>query len=674
MGKKKGISAFLQISVIMTIVLLVQDVIFYIIFFKINGLEIREHILLTIALSTIVAILLTILVAKILSEQVRSMVKEMEDIDKDGQIMFSETSIKEINLLKNKIVKMSEDLEETYLQMQNLLEIMGHGIVILEENPEDKTYTRTGRVSFLLQNPNPKEKAIQRYTKEEIEELIKSIISDYKVSTAVLEQTDDGVKIMKIESRESLDCPTFYLKYLRKVVDSRIFHLYTDYTQEYLDIVNLEYEKNYDTLTKLLNRSYFKKRVEDYLTTNPNQKAAMLMWDLDNLKFINDIYGHDWGDEYLKEAAEIIGLFGLEKAFVSRFAGDEFFVFLSYSGDKEEVRKKVQNIQDRLLGSKLRISDSEKVKIRASVGICWYPEDADNYDELYKYADFAMYGAKHSDKGTINEFDRELYEKEYIILSAKEELNKLIEKKMVDFAFQPIVEAKTGEVYGYEALMRPMSEILETVSDVMFVAKPQFKLAQIEQLTFECVLDKIDRNSTFIGNKKIFINSIASKTLPKEFEKIMREKFKAYGERIVIEITEAEEINDKTMAVKQGYKKDYSCMIAVDDFGAGYSSDKTLLKIKPDFIKIDMHLIRNIQNDQEKQQRVANLIEYSSIINAKIIAEGIENLEELDYLISIGVDYIQGFYLCKPEFQICDISDRIKAEILDFDKRKNRKG
>ncbi len=124
------------------------------------------------------------------------------------------------------------------------------------------------------------------------------------------------------------------------------------------------------------------------------------------------------------------------------------------------------------------------------------------------------------------------------------------------------------------------------------------------------------------------------------------------------------------MSVKQGYKNDYSCMIAIDDFGAGYSSDNSLIKIKPDFIKIDMQLIRNIHNDKEKQQRVVNLIEYSQIIDANVIAEGVECKEELNYLISIGVDYVQGFYIGIPQFDIQDIPDEKRSEIVDLYKKR----
>ncbi len=634
-----------------------------------NSIGYRRGINISIAISIITAIVLTFIVANLFTKPVKSLVHEIEEMDRYEQIKFSETGIKEINLLKDKIEELSSDVANTYLQMQSLLEIIGHGIVIFEEDPDAKTYNRTGRMSILLQNPDLAEKAIKKYSETDYNEMMEKRLDNYHISFVGLEQIDDDTKIIKFTAKKPSAEPSFFVKYARKIVDSRVFHVYTDYTEEYLEMVNLEYEKNHDQLTDLLNRSYFRRCVQARMSNKPDQKAAMIMWDLDNLKFINDMYGHDWGDQYLRETASIISLLSMEKAYVSRFAGDEFFVFLNYDEDKDEVRKKVIDIQERLLATKFIVSESEMVKIRASVGICWYPEDGETYDELYKYADFAMYGAKHSDKGSINEFDKALYEKEYIILSAKEELNEIIEKKLVDYAFQPIVCTRTGEIYGFEALMRPKSKILETVSDVMTVAKPQFKLAQIEQLTFECVLEIMEKRADLLADKKVFINSIASKTLPPESEKQIEEKLKNYGARLVIEITEDEEISDNSMAVKQGYKNDYACMIAIDDFGSGYSTDKTLLKIKPDLIKIDMHLIRNIHVDEEKQQRFAYLIEYSRLIDAMTIAEGIESREELDYLIGMGVDYVQGFYIGTPQLQIGDISEDKKAEILDLNKK-----
>ncbi len=635
-----------------------------------NSADYSRGIIVAIAISILTAVVLTGIVANLFVTPIAGLVKEIEEMDTNEQIVFSETGIREINMLKDKITEMSTDVANTYIQMQRLLETIGHGIVIFEENRTANTFSRVGRVSVLFQDLDPTEKALEKYSIEDYREVIKIRLRNYKLSQVSSDQIDDDVKVMRVTAKAPLKLKPFYIKYEKKVVNSRIFHVYTDCTEEYLEILKMEYEMNHDPLTQLLSRDYFKHCVEEKLTANPTQSAVMIMWDLDNLKYINDMYGHDWGDEYLRQTASVIGQLSLDKADVSRFAGDEFFVFMAYDGDKDKIRNRIAKIHDRLLSSELVISESESVKIRASVGICWYPDDGMSYDELYKYADFAMYGAKHSDKGCINEFDRSLYDKEYIILSAKEELNNLIENKRIKYAFQPIVNARSAEILGYEALMRPLSNVLETVTDVMLVAKTQFKLAQIEQLTFECVLENIEHNAELFDDKKIFINSVASKTLPLESEARVVQRLQKYGDRIVIEITEAEEINDQTMAVKQSYKDKYGCMIAIDDFGSGYSSDKALLKIKPDLIKIDMHLIRNIHLDGEKQQRVANIIEYSKLVDAMTIAEGVESYQELAHLISIGVDYVQGYYLAKPQFEICDIAKDKKAKIVALQKNR----
>ncbi len=636
---------------------------------KYHSIGYEEGVIMSIVISIITAILLTIIVARLFTSPIKSLVKEIGKMDLKQDVRFKRTRVKEVNVLKSTIEDMSLDVANTYLQMQNLLEIIGHSIVIFEEDQENHMYNRAGRISVLLQMPEEKENAIGKYTYKELKTSIKKVFHNYKLSYAKTFETGENEKIIRVTSKRPFVIKTIYIKYSKKVINSRIFHIYEDYTVEYLDILKLEYERNHDDLTNLPNRNYFKRLVTEKLRVNPYQNAAMVMIDLDNLKYINDIYGHNWGDEYLKKAADIIKSFASITCNISRFSGDEFFLFIRYDKEKDEVRKILKEIQYKFLSTEMVISRGETTKIRASMGVSWYPDDGSSFEDLYRYADFAMYGAKHSNKGMIYEFDRSTYEKEYIILSAKEELNKVIEEKLVEFAFQPIVSTKTGEIFAYEALMRPQSDILKTVSDVMLLAKVQFKLTQIEQITFENVLLKMEEYDELLKDKKIFINSIASKTLPKESEKIIKEKLKKYGDKIVIEITEAEKIIEKSMTVKQGYKKEFSCMIAIDDFGSGYASDNMLLSIKPDFIKIDMDLIRHIEREPEKKQRIRTIIEYAKMIDAKIIAEGVEFKEELEYLISSKVDYIQGFYLAKPHFDIIDIDEKKKEEILEMNEK-----
>ena len=150
-------------------------------------------------------------------------------------------------------------------------------------------------------------------------------------------------------------------------------------------------------------------------------------------------------------------------------------------------------IKDRLNTTKLIMPDKEEIALRASGGIAWYPDDGITYDELKRYADFAMYDTKNSYKGAVKEFDRKSYEKDYLLIQGREKLNKLIEDKAITYVFQPIVDTSDGSVFAYEALMRPTIMELASPADVMRLASDQSRLPDIEELTFTQALYEYSR-------------------------------------------------------------------------------------------------------------------------------------------------------------------------------------
>ncbi len=625
-------------------------------------------IIISVVVSIAFAILLSIILSHSLTKPIRVLVKEIENMDVSKKITFETTNIKEMNLLTGRIEQLSYDVGSFYFKMQNMLEIMGRTIVILEEDIGTEIVYKTGRISAMLGEVDLDEAVIEEMTKYKIKKAIQHAIKGRKIEY-VLNNSSSPTSVIGITNGTE----KLYVKYEQKRLEDKIFHIYMDYTEDYKNIIRLEKEKNYDYLTLLPNRDYFRKLVTKCLEKYPQKKYAMVMWDLDNLKYINDIFGHDLGDAYLKQTADILKTLQGEIVIVSRFSGDEFFAFISYEGEKTAIREKIAKLQNKLLASKLVIRDYEEVKIRASVGLCWYPDDADNYADLYKYSDFAMYQAKHSNKGSIVEFDKNIYEKDSIVLLGKEEFNRLIEQQLVRFAFQPIVSTETAEVFGYEALMRTKSEKINSIDKVMKLAKVQFKLPQIENLTFEGVFNALEKNQEFIQGKKIFINSIASVAVPDEKEHAIKEKLAKYADMIVVEITESEEVNNEALTTKKAYRQKFGSMLAIDDFGSGYSTETTLLKINPDFIKIDMAIIRNIHKDTNKAQLVKNIVDYSKFRGIKIIAEGIEVEDELYALMELGVDYIQGYYLAKPNFDIIDIPKDKKQKMLAIKEAIRRK-
>jgi diguanylate cyclase (GGDEF)-like protein len=426
----------------------------------------------------------------------------------------------------------------------------------------------------------------------------------------------------------------------------------TDITLEMAEKHRLEYERDYDILTGLPNRRAFLATMTDLFSRPEELKnAALIMIDLDNLKYINDTYGHDWGDEYLKSAAHVFKNLADKTAVTARLSGDEFNVFFYGYETKEHLEDAITDMRCLLLDAHLTVPDGSQFKLRASAGIAWYPENSTVLDELIKFADFAMYQVKHSDKGNIQAFDMSSYKKESYLLNGKEDLHQLIEQRLISYAFQPIVEVATGKVLGYEALMRPQVPTLKSPLDVLTIAKSQSMLQPIEALTWRTAPD-VYFNQHMKGRTDcplLFINSIPNQRLS-DLEAIeLVQKFGANMGHIVLELTEIAQMSPLCLSHKKQLCHQYHMEIALDDFGAGHNSEGVLLSIMPEYVKLDIELIHNIDKDKNRLDFLENLIIYFKSKNIKIIAEGVETLDELKVLTLCGVDYIQGYFFGKPQ-------------------------
>lgn len=426
----------------------------------------------------------------------------------------------------------------------------------------------------------------------------------------------------------------------------------TDITLEMAEKHRLEYERDYDILTGLPNRRAFLFAMTDLFSRPEVLKyAALIMIDLDNLKYINDTYGHDWGDEYLKCAAVVFKNLADKSAVTARISGDEFNVFFYGYDTKEHLEDAITDMRCLLLDAHLTVPDGTQFKLRASAGIAWYPENSTVLDELIKFADFAMYQVKHSDKGNIQAFDMSSYKKESYLLSGKEDLHQLIEQRLIDYAFQPIVEVASGKVLGYEALMRPQVPSLKSPVDVLTIAQSQSMLQPIEALTWMTAPD-IYFNRHMKGSTDcplLFINSIPNQRLSDSEANELVKRFGSYMDHIILELTEIAQLSPLCLAHKKQLCHQYHMRIALDDFGAGHNSEGVLLSLMPEYVKLDIELIHNIDTDKNRLDFLENLIIYFKSKNIKIIAEGVETKEELEVLALCGVDYIQGFFFGRPQ-------------------------
>lgn len=456
---------------------------------------------------------------------------------------------------------------------------------------------------------------------------------------------------------------------LRQVCQNGIcYGLAENVTREILEIQKIEYERDYDTLTGLLNRRAFQREVEALLDEGSEKlgAAAMLMVDLDNLKLLNDTYGHDWGDRYIQLTAASLKKYLPGKSLVARMSGDEFLAFLSGAGSRESLREDIRYLERSVREELMVLPDQKMYRLRMSGGLAWYGDDANDYARLVKYADFAMYKIKNSVKGRFCEFERESYMKEAYLLQNKEELNKLIEQKLVEYYFQPIVNVRTGEIFGYEALMRSGLKTITSVQEILALARQEYKLGQIERMTwFQSMQTFMDLRGKGLVSPdcRIFINTIPNQIISQEdcetFESLYWNGLKL----IVQEITEDEKLNREIQEQKRRLVKKWGGQTAIDDYGTGYNSQSVLMQTSPEYVKVDMSFVREIESDDKKQDMVRSTVAYAHTHGILVIAEGVETFEEVGSLVELGVDFLQGYYYARPEAVPGGI-DPAKAEEL----------
>ncbi len=243
----------------------------------------------------------------------------------------------------------------------------------------------------------------------------------------------------------------------------------------------------------------------------------------------------------------------------------------------------------------------------------------------------------------------------------------LIEKNLFNYHFQPIVSAKNGEIYAYEALMRTDSSIGMNPLEVLDAAKQYNRLYDIEKATMFNVMERFAAEQESFSDCKVFINTIPGYFLNDEDINRLSEKYGHFMDRFVFELIEQDTVSDEELAsIKRLFGDMSDSQVAIDDYGAGHSNMVNLMRYSPQIIKIDRFLITDIHKNQNKQMFVKSTIEFARLNNIKVLAEGVETSNELRMVIDLGVDLIQGYYTGKPAPQpVAAISADIRKEIED---------
>lgn len=412
-------------------------------------------------------------------------------------------------------------------------------------------------------------------------------------------------------------------------------------------------QAHYDSLTQLLNRNSFTQYLSNAVTSGV--PFALLFIDLDHFKQVNDTLGHKTGDELLQQAAERLKHCVRGSDIVSRFGGDEFTIILSSIDNETHITRVCHEIIHQL--AKPFQLDDEQAYISASIGITQYPQDSNKVEDLYKFADQAMYDAKHAGRNRFAFFTKALQEKAESQRKISSDLRVALEKNQFKLLYQPIVKLSDKCIEKAEALIRWTHPERGDISPADFipVAEDNGLIVEIGDWVFKHAAMQVKVwQKHYNPNFQISINKS-----PVQFyngDSRIQENWSEFlntinlaGKSITVEITEGL-LLDGVAVVKDKLTDfhDSGMEISLDDFGTGYSALGYLKKFNIDYIKIDQSFVKNIEFDAYDLILCETIISMSHKLGKKVIAEGIENENQRQLLIEAGCDFGQGYLFSKP--------------------------
>ena len=419
-------------------------------------------------------------------------------------------------------------------------------------------------------------------------------------------------------------------------------------------------QANFDQLTKLPNRYYMMSHIDKAFTRSKrnNTKVSLLFMDLDNFKDINDSLGHSVGDELLKQVALRIRSLLREADTPARFGGDEFLIMLEglyQQGQAEVVAHKLTRCFKKpfFLGK-------HEIYTSASIGISTYPDDGNSADLLMQYADTAMYYAKQSGRNNYRFFSHELRATIDEQLAIESRLRHAIKNNELHLFFQPKIDIIEEKIIGAEALLRWSNPDLGSVPPNVFIPIAE-KYGLIEDIG-SWVLEMACREASHwqtISSQDLHVavnvspQQFRSKDLLKKVDNALQTSGLP-AKLLEMEITETLLIQDTEEPLEiLNALRERKITLSLDDFGTGYSSLSYLKRFPIQILKIDRSFIQNLANNQHDRSLVDAIIAMGHSLELRIVAEGVESQEQLEFLRKRNVKVVQG-YLFSPPVSIKD--------------------
>jgi diguanylate cyclase (GGDEF)-like protein len=451
----------------------------------------------------------------------------------------------------------------------------------------------------------------------------------------------------------------------------------TDITERINAEEKIKHQAYFDALTDIPNRVLLKDRIRQSLAhyRRHGSLIAIMFLDLDHFKSINDSLGHHIGDLLLIETASRLTSICREGDTVARLGGDEFVILLNELGtDSLSAAKKVEKIAEKIhevLLHPFDIGQTEPIMTSSSIGISLVGSDSQNADDLLKFADTAMYQAKKEGRNTTRFYQTQMDEWIKKRLFLENGLRHSIKNGELELYYQPVIEVKTKKIIGAEALLRwnhpemglimPDEMISIAEESGLIVPIGEWVIRQacsqfIEWKTQHPKGNEIERIAINVSAVQFRQNDFVNKVMAIVTETGISPSM------VEIELTESM-IIDKidTVIEKMKRLREFGINLSMDDFGTGYSSLAYLKRLPFTTLKIDRSFVRDIMSDADDEALVETILTMAQIFNLDVIAEGVETIEQFEFLERHNCRYFQGYLCSKP------VQANKFEELLTFD-------
>lgn len=470
----------------------------------------------------------------------------------------------------------------------------------------------------------------------------------------------------------------------RKQAEQELLHLNAELeervklrTTEILSLnKELEHQSLHDPLTHLPNRTLYQDRIHQAVLMARRDKTAftVIALDLDRFKQINDTFGHHTGDLVLQEAASRMTATIRQSDTVARIGGDEFALLLLATHTNEEATVVAHKLLEALAAP--MIIDNRTLDVGASIGIAIFPKHGDDFDELIRRSDFAMYVAKRNKSGYVI-YDSSLDAEDSERHAMQMEVRQAIFQKAFTLYYQPKIDFSTHRINGVEALARwphPRLGLLFPDTFIPIVEKnglmKQFTIVIMEvAFAQSAAWRKAGREMPIAVN--ISATNLQDISFPQDVS-ILLEQYEVLPASIELEITETAIMSDPLSAIANITKlSEMGLQISIDDFGTGYSSMAYLRKLLVAKIKIDKSFVMDMENNKNDEIIVRSTVDLGHNLGLKVVAEGVETQAAWDKLKEMGCDSAQGYFMGRPvpadelELWMTDSSWGILPEIND---------